>query len=308
MPAQFLSPAPTAPVNTADQRLVDPVLLKALLNAPYPKSLLMTGDVVNVRVYGVKEFDVMRTVSSNGVISLPLIGDVPAAGSSIEELERAINEQLVRAGMLIDPHATVTAQSQPSRVVTVSGEVTKPGIFPANGQLTLMDYLSVAGGLGTAAFQASPVITLVRPSLSAPVSIPLGPDPRLSPYARIPIFSGDEIRVGRIGFVYAAGAFRTQGAYQLKQGSPTYVSQLVALAGGIGYEAESGSAHIVRATPSGPVLISINVTKILRGKAPDVPLEANDIVFVPTNDIKAAIKGGGTGIVAGFATAYIYKF
>jgi polysaccharide export outer membrane protein len=150
------------------------------------------------------------------------------------------------------------------------------------------------------------VVTLIRTSLGKPVSIPLGPDPEKSPYGRIPLFPGDEIRVGKIGVIYAVGAFKTQGAYPLKSTSPTTVTQLVGLAGGIGYEAASGEAHIVRTTGDSKMLISLNVAKILKRQAPDVTLQSDDILFVPTNQMKAAIKGGGTGLIVSLASAYLY--
>jgi polysaccharide export outer membrane protein len=308
MMGQFISPVPAASTSTEDQAHVDTALLQSLLNAPYPEVLLRAGDSINVKVYGVKEYDVARRVDGEGTVDLPLIGEVPAAGSTVETLERSIAAKLVATGMVNDAQVSVNTTSQPSAVVNVSGDVAKPGLFPSLGQLTLIDYISLASGLNSPNFQGSPIVTLVRPSLPAPVTIPIGPDPKLSPYARIPIFSGDEIRVGKAGVVYAVGAFRAQGSYPLKTTSPTTVMQLVAMAGGIGYEADYGDAHIVRDSDHGRVLVAVNAGKILKGKAADVPLQANDILFLPTNLMKAALKGGAAGIVAAFATAYIYKY
>jgi len=308
MSCQTIALPPGSTAAASNSVATDPALLQSLLNTPYPKVLLRAGDTVAIKVFGASQFDLTRRITNEGTISLPLIGEVPAAGFSLEELERAVAVKLASSGMVNDPQVAVTAISQPADVVNVSGDVVKPGLYPASGQLTLIDYLSLASGLNGVNFQGSSTVTLIRPSLGKPVTIPLGPDPKNLAYGRIPVFSGDEIRVGRTGVVYAVGAFRVQSSFPLKNTSPTTVMELVALAGGIGFEADYRDAHIVRDTDHGRVLVPVNVGKILKGKAADVNLEANDILFVPTNQMKAAIKGGGAGIIAGFATAYIYRF
>jgi polysaccharide export outer membrane protein len=308
MPGQFISPVPNKPYTTVDQGLIDTALLENLLNTPYPETLLRAGDSISVKVYGVKEYDVVRRISGDGTINLPLVGALPSAGLTLDALEHSIATKLATMGMVKDPQVTLNAISLPSAVVNVSGDVAKPGLFPSLGQLTLIDYISLASGLNSPNFQGSPIVTLIRPSLPTPVTIPLGPDPKKSPYARIPVFTGDEIRVGKSGIVYTVGAFRVQGSFPLKPTSPTTIMQLVAMAGGIGFEADYADAHLVRDTDKGRILLSVNVGKILRGHAADVALQEGDILFVPTSAMKAAIKGGGTGIVAGFASAYIYKY
>jgi polysaccharide export outer membrane protein len=213
--------------------------------------------------------------------------------------------------MMYHPQVVVTEVSLPSAVVTVSGDAAKPGIFPALGDLTLIDYISLAGGLYKSTLtgnpETSPTVTLIRPGLAEPVTIPLGPDPATSPYARVPVFAGDEIRIGKLGVVYAVGALHNQGAYPLKAATATTVTELIALAGGIGYEASSGSASIVRTSGTGRVLLNVDIGKILSHEQADIALQRDDILFVPTNKLKAAIKGGGASLIIALASAYIYK-
>jgi polysaccharide biosynthesis/export protein len=309
--AQFAAPSPAmAPPATVT---IDEPLLNSLLNAAQPDLRFRKEDIVNVVVFGTAGFGPNLRVEADGTIRFPFLGKVPVAGHTIEEVEDILTEALKEKGIVQDPQVLVTPASQPWAVVTVEGDVQRPGTFPPFGRLTLAQYISVAGGLLdnlassnlATNSSSSSFVTLVRPTLDHPVIVPLGPDLAHSPYAEIPLFAGDEIRVGRVGQVYAVGAFRFQGAYALKNTSPTTVIQLMAQAGGIGFEGERGNTRIIRTEGTSQYVMKVNVARILKGKMADIALQPNDIVFVPTNQMKAAIKGGGTSSVVSFADAAV---
>ena len=289
-------------------------MLQNLLHAQPPELTFHADDVLAVQVYGVPEYNIEQRVARDGTIAFPLVGKVQVAGQTVQQLEGTLASLLAKNGMIKNPQVTIRAISQPWVVVTVSGDVSKPGVFPAYGELRLIDYLSEAGGLNENLLNssvgnspASSVVTLIRPSLSAPIQVPVGADPAKSPYARIPVFPGDEIRVAKAGIVYSVGAFRNQGAYPLKSDSRTTVLQLVALSGGIGYEADRKHTCIIRERDRQRYVVEINITKILKGQMADISLQPNDILFVPTNSMKAAIKGGGSGVLVSLAAAYLYS-
>jgi polysaccharide export outer membrane protein len=214
--------------------------------------------------------------------------------------------------MVRDAQVTLSAVSTPSDVVTVLGAVVKPGTFPAFGDLTLLDYIADANGfqeagLGTAinASAANYTVTLTRPSLNRTITIPLGKNPERSLYGGIHLFPGDTVFVDKLGVIYAVGAFRNQGEFPLKNSGGTTVMQLVALAGGVGFEGDRRDAHIVRVVENGRVAIPIDIQSILKGTKPDIELQADDILFVPSNDLKAAIKGGGSGLIVSLASSFL---
>jgi polysaccharide export outer membrane protein len=307
--AQFQAVAPqNGPTVTP---IVDPVVLDKLLHAERPAPVFHVDDVLSVQVFGIGNYASDRRVAQDGTVDLPFIGTISVAGLTVHQVEVLIAGQLEEKQYVQQPQVSVAAVSQPSSVVTVSGAVAKPGMFPAYGSLTLMDFISQAGGLNDAvlsatAAPASSTVTLIRPGLDSPVSVPLGPNPAASPYARIPLFPGDEVRVGRVGLIYAVGAFKSQGAFGLKTTTATTVAQLVALAGGIGYEADVTDAHILRKVNGVETILPVRVDRILRGRAQDVALQTDDILFVPSNSLRAAIKGGGSGLIVSVATALIY--
>jgi polysaccharide biosynthesis/export protein len=299
--AQYVGPSPTVPFR--GKALVDTGELDRLLSAPEPVKVLEMDDVFNVQVYGVKEFNVQRRVTQDGMVSLPLVGSLCVRGLTIEQVEKQLAAELRNGGFVQDAQVTVTIVSQPSLTVAVTGEVAKPGMFPALGRHTLSDYLAQAGGLKDT---ASSTVTLSRHGLPGPVEVPLGPDPRSARYADLPIFAGDEIRAGKVGVIYVVGALKNQGAFPLKNTTPTTVMNAVTLAGGMGYEAASHNASIFRTDGDHRVETRVDVGRIMKGKAEDVALRSDDILFIPTNKMRAAIKGGGASLAVGLASAYIY--
>lgn len=309
--AQFAGPAPTvAAPNTSP---IDEALLNSLLHATQPDLEFRKEDILNVIVFGTAGFTPNLRVEADGTIRFPFLGKVPVAGKTIEEVEDELAKDLKEKGIVQDPQVTVTPAAQPWAVVTIEGDVQRPGVFSPFGRLTLSQFLTMAGGLEdnlsssnlATNSSSSSFVTLIRPSIGHPVTIPLGPDLSNSPFSQIPLFAGDEIRVGRVGQVYAVGAFRFQGAYSLKNTSPTTVVQLMAQAGGIGYEGERNNASIIRTEGTSQYVMNVRISDILKGKSTDIALQPNDILFVPTNPMKAAIKGGGTGAIVALADTAI---
>lgn len=313
-------PIPAQSVNASlpsrspsDADLPNRAELEALLHAKRPPLVFRTDDVISVQIYGIDTYADKQRVSDDGTVIFPLIGKTQVAGLTTEQLQASIASALATRGMVRDAQVTVISELRPTEVVSVLGNVTRPGIFAAVGNLTVADYLSQAagfvesaGGSPSSNSPASYTVTLFRPSLGVPVRIPVGPQPSDSLWGGIPVFAGDSIRVDKVGVVYAVGAFRLQGGYQLKNSTHTTVAQLIALAGGVGFEAASGDSRIVRKENGRQTLIAINVAKILKGTQPDLTLQPDDILFVPTNELKAAIKGGGPSIVVSLANAALF--
>lgn len=111
------------------------------LASRYP---LAPGDVVSVRVYDEAELSVESiTLDNAGVLSLPLIGDVRAAGLTATELARSI-EAAYAAEYLRDPRVSVLIKEAQVQTIAVEGEVTQPGVFPYQEGQTLLTALALA--------------------------------------------------------------------------------------------------------------------------------------------------------------------
>ena len=262
--------------------------------------VIIPGDVISVRLFGVPDFSGTVRVGTDGTIQLPLIGLVPIGGLTVNRTENLIAQRLVDAGMYKNPQVTVQVSESAGQFVTLSGEM--HGIIPVSGERRLLDVLSAGGSLPVT---ASHVITILRPGAAKPIVVDLGTDPARSLQADIPILPRDTIIVSRVGVVYVVGAFKTQGAIPLQQTSPLTLMQATALVGGAGFEGKYDDLRIIRTTGATRKEVKVDIKRVLDGKDPDPVLQSDDIVFLPSSALKAAIKSGGIGTVSGLASLLI---
>lgn len=116
------------------------------------------GDTLMIRVWGDDDLTRDVTVSPEGSFRFPLIGEVEAAGRSVEDLRRVITERLAD-GYLVDPQVEIVIRAYRSRNVFVLGEVVRPGTYPFDNQTSVIEIISKAGGL---AEDAGDVAQIVR--------------------------------------------------------------------------------------------------------------------------------------------------
>lgn len=111
------------------------------LNAPY---LLGAGDKLRITVFGETGLTGEYAITGDGNVSFPLIGNVPAAGRKIEDVQSAIDTRLA-AGFIKQPRVSVEVLNY--RPFFILGEITKPGQYPFSIGLTLQQAIATAGGL-----------------------------------------------------------------------------------------------------------------------------------------------------------------
>ncbi|MEE4348771.1 MAG: polysaccharide biosynthesis/export family protein [Pacificimonas sp.] len=120
---------------------------RADLTATERPYILGPFDELSIGVFGVDDLaDRTVQIDAAGLISFPLVGVVQAAGRTPGELSAEIAEKL-RGSFIRDPQVTVNLEETVSQVVTVGGQVEKPGVFPVLGRMTLMRAVATAGGL-----------------------------------------------------------------------------------------------------------------------------------------------------------------
>jgi polysaccharide export outer membrane protein len=115
---------------------------------PAGVALIRPLDKLKIEVFGVEELGREINVDSDGTLEFPLIGSIAANGLTAGELAGAIEDGL-RGPYVRDPQVTVAVLETPGQLITVGGEVGKPGRYPVVGSMTLMD--AVAAGEGTSA-------------------------------------------------------------------------------------------------------------------------------------------------------------
>lgn len=102
-------------------------------------------DVLDIVVFMVPELTRNIQVADSGTINLPLVGEVPAAGRTSQQLERDLTARL-GARYLKNPQVNVYVKEFNSQRVTVEGAVKQPGVFPLRGKTSLMEVLALAKG------------------------------------------------------------------------------------------------------------------------------------------------------------------
>ncbi len=112
---------------------------------PHDDSFVIgNDDVLLINVWKEQEISKSVPVRSDGKISLPLVGEVQAAGQTPLKLEQAIAEKL--KNYISDPEVTVIVQQINSQKFNILGQVTKPGSYPLTNSPTVLDAIAIAGG------------------------------------------------------------------------------------------------------------------------------------------------------------------
>jgi polysaccharide export outer membrane protein len=124
-------------------------------------------DVLSVVVWRQPQLSGQILVASDGTITVPLAGSMPAAGSTCEELRKELERRLTQ--VTLKPNVTVRVAEPRSRVFYALGEVHKPGMFPLHSDEVLSQALAEAGGLTD--FADASAVKILRHTPSSDVEI-----------------------------------------------------------------------------------------------------------------------------------------
>jgi polysaccharide export outer membrane protein len=248
---------------------------------------LSAGDLLEVSIYNVPELGTKARVGTSGDVYLPLIDYVHVGDLTVEEAQALIEKRLEDGGFVRSPHVTIFLDESASQGVTILGEVVKPGIYPALGDRRLYDMISAAGGFSPMAGRNISIIRLH--SQSGPITVNLPRNLADGAQDNIEIMPGDTITVPKAPIVYVVGDVGRPAGLLVDNGHLT-VLQALALAGGANRTAKMGSTRIIRKGPTGMTETKVPLKQMLEAKAPDINLEADDILFVPLSGAKVAAQ------------------
>jgi polysaccharide biosynthesis/export protein len=109
-----------------------------------PSYLVQPGDSLVVTVWKEQELQGEVLVRPDGGLSFPLAGDIEAAGHTVEEIRKVLQTRLTK--YIPDPVVTVAVKAASGSRIFVVGKVNRPGDFPLNRPIDVMQALSLAGG------------------------------------------------------------------------------------------------------------------------------------------------------------------
>ncbi|MFB3778145.1 MAG: polysaccharide biosynthesis/export family protein [Bryobacteraceae bacterium] len=253
-------------------------------------------DQVKIWALGVEEIpDRPFRIDADGGIDLPLVGRVEAVGLTLDQLREVLLKRL--ASQVWRPQVSVELVEFGSQPVTVLGAVGNPGIHQLQGRRNLAEMLSLAGGLRQDAGY-SVKITRLRKFGTVPLaSAQWDPTGEYSvgemavrdllnannPAQNVTIQPYDVITVPTAEKIYVIGTVNKAGAIVLNDRESISVLQAISMAEGLARTAKPESSKILRMPDGGAerAELPVDVKRILAGRAVDVQLQANDVLFVP---------------------------
>ena len=268
------------------------------------------GDLIYVSVSGAPELTQSYRVSAEGQLVMPMVQEpIPISGLTPTVVSQAITAELQKEKILVDPTVSVAVLEYRSRLVNVVGAVKVPSTMQALGDFKLLDAIARAQGISP---EAGPEIVITRATAQAggreTLRIPAKPllegkDQSLN----ISLHGGEVITVPEAPKVYVLGNVKLPGPYPINDLEGASVLKALAYSQGpLQYTARD--AYVYRVV-SGSVKreeIRIELRKILHRKAPDVQLQANDILYVPDNSALRAnmsvlehMAGFGSSVASG---------
>ncbi len=285
-PADQTPAPPTTPAMV--QPLQQTVPEQPATSVPATTEIIIgSGDLLEVSVYGAPEFTKQVRVADSGDISLPLVGTVHVAGLAVRAAELLLQQKLKDGGFFADPQVSIFEKEYSTQGISVLGEVQKPGIYPLLGSRKLWDAISAAGGVTQ---KASNKITVTHRGKSEETrTVVLAANKTFPPESNIDVYPGDTVVVGKAGIVYVVGDVKLPGGFVLENPQMT-VLQAVAMAQGANLTAKLDNTILIRRSSGEPEQIPVALAKIMSAKAPDVNLQADDVVFVPRSAGKAAAR------------------
>jgi polysaccharide biosynthesis/export protein len=284
------------------------LLAAALLTAVSPGPtraaegyLLGAEDVLSVTVWEHPELSRTVVVRADGTITLPPLGDIPAAGKTSDDLARTI-EARIYGTLRFTTQATVSVVAFNSRRVYLAGQVTSPGRYGFEEIPGLVDLLGSTGGLNTSAdLSAIRILRHKAGSGTETMTVDVSKAVQTGDVSSVPkLESGDVIYVpGAAGGgagqvmtgagVYLLGEVLRPGSYTLAPGMD--LMQLLAVAGGLSPRADLSRVMIYGTDPAGgPFRVKVDLRREMEIGSRGPEIRIGDTVMVPS------LEAGSFGI------------
>ena len=320
-PAAQAASAPAANTDTAVPNAAGNADATAP-SASDPNYVLGPEDVLEIEVFNVPELKETVRVAADGQIAVPLIGRVPATGLTADQLRQELADKWGE-NYLQDPQVSVFVKDFAARPVSVIGAVEKPQLYYLKGPRNLIEVLSMAGGFGKkGSSPAGRTVVITRKSgfkdlqeadgmhVRGPDQIEIDLNRLLytrDPGLNIEIKPLDIVSVSKADVVYVTGAVKKPGGIVLDDRSTVTVIQAISMAEGFAGTASRGGARILRTRQDGSKIeIPVNLTKVMKGKAEDLTLAANDVLYVPDSKAKMATQRAADVSVSTFSAWLIW--
>ena len=239
-------------------------------------------DLLEIRVFDLEELNQTVRVSSDGSISLPLLGHLSVAGLTPGDVEALVEKAL--EAHILDPQVTVFVKEYESTKVSVSGAVKQPSNYEMLGPKTLIEMISRAGGLEDDHGDEIVVFRTGEDGATERISIDLrGLVFEVKPDLNILLEAGDIIYIPGVDTmrISIGGSVRLPDLYKVPRNHPISLLEAITLAGGTTDRAAEKKVKIIRSTDGNRTSFLVNLRKVKKGKAEDPLLKDGDMILVP---------------------------
>lgn len=259
--------------HAADDKGSAPAGSAATANGKVAPFRIGPEDVLQISVWDNKELEQVVFVRPDGKISLQLLGEVQAGGMTVDELATALTDQYGKTirGALV----TVGVKEIRSRAIFFVGGVARTGPMQLTQDLTLLQALSLAGGLTPLA--DSEAAFVLRGADSIPVDLVKLTQKGDSTH-NLRLQPGDTIVIPVADVVYVQGEVRSPGAQKFTK--ELTMLKALAQAGGFTPMAAPKRISVIRGAGLKKENLRVNVEDMMKESAPDMPLRPGDIVIV----------------------------
>jgi len=303
----------------------------AVLVSPEEDYRIGPNDVIDVQVENAPELSKTFRVTAAGTFLMPYVGRVTAAKKTTEELALLITSGL-KGDYLKDPKVTVSVREYNSRSFFIQGSVRSPGVYQIEGRPSMLELLTLAGGLADTHGANAFIIRRIKTTMPADPGAEGAVEPKPAVAAtggsessdELPKYElksvningllrgrfeqdtklepGDIINIPSSDVFFVAGEVNAPGSFPLKEG--TTLRQAISLAQGTNYKAALDHGIIFRENADGKrVELRVNIGAIMSGKKEDMTIAANDIIMVTNSKAKTI----GSAILKAFGMSTITR-
>ncbi len=230
------------------------------------------GDVLDVKVYENEDLSTTVRVSANSTIRVPLIGEISIKDLTVSQISSKI-EALYADGYLVNPQVDVFIKEHRSKKAVILGQIKNPGQYELRGRVTILEFISTAGGLTE---DAGGTATIKRLSASGENKDQIVLDlekliKKGDVSLNIPVQDNDSIYISKAKTYYVSGEVTKPNQYVYEQ--ELTVIKAITMAGGFSKIAAKDKVQIIR-------LIN-GAKKILEKVNMDEPVLPDDVIVVP---------------------------
>lgn len=237
-------------------------------------------DVLEIQLWGYPELTRKVPIQPDGMMSLPIDGQIYALGKTLEEVRTAIVQEMKKVLPSLEGNqVSLTIVDFSTTDISVLGEVKSPGLYPVSGKVNVLKAISFAGGLLENAGLKN--ATIIRDSGEVvPVDLEkLLHDSDMS--QNLILYSGDSLFIPKafeMNTISVAGEVNSPGLYSLE--GRTDVLKAISIANGFTARADLKNATVNRQNGE---LIPVNLEKLLLENdfSQNITLEYGDSLFIP---------------------------